>query len=103
MKEGEKKSHTPDQPVKQHDQDNDKQCCVDMLIIFCQPFRQENVKIIFCRIRITPGQNSYRAQFFKGQQNKAFQQDDTDTDPHPFINPVYNDRIKKVNDHTVEK
>ncbi len=46
-----------EQPVDRNDYNDSQNRSVDQLIIFCQTIGKVNIKIIFCRIGILPGDN----------------------------------------------
>ena len=54
-----------EQPVDRNDYNDAQNRSVDQLIIFRQPIWKVNIKIIFCRIGILPGNNGQRAKEFK--------------------------------------
>ena len=72
---------------KKSDQENDR---VNQFIIFCQPIRQVNIKILFIRIRVFTSNQGNRTHSFKENEDETFQKHKVNTDPNPFVNFINN-------------
>jgi hypothetical protein len=68
-----------------------------------QPVGQENVKIIFSRVGISSGNQGYRANAFEKKKHHTFQQYDSYTNLHSFVNPVDNYCIIQIKYQQIEK
>ncbi|MFT4537524.1 MAG: hypothetical protein ACI9P5_004909 [Saprospiraceae bacterium] len=66
-----------------------KKGCKNRFIVLSKPIRQENIKIVFIRIRIFPGENCQWAKHFEYQQDYSIRKDYSYTNPGIRIDPIY--------------
>jgi hypothetical protein len=76
---------------------------VDQLVVFGQPVRQKNIKIVFGGIRIFPRHDGQGAEHLENGQYQTLQEHQAHAEPYPQIDLVGDYGIQQIKDHHVEE